>query len=426
MPSARFPNLAFADPSERKRPGNRAFLLLGTALTIAGAGCTRAPEPTVTIRAGLLLDGRGGLQRDALITVVGGKIRSVGPYQSGPVTHDLSRYTVLPGLIDIHVHITGYINRLGKVGHGEDGETDDQQAAGQAGNALATLRAGFTTVASMGSEADGRLRDRIESGSIPGPRILTSLTPFSDTRFTPKELRRMVRRRQTEGADFIKIFAASSIAVGGPPSFSPAQLAALCGEARRAGLRSVAHVQSDASIAVAATAGCDQAEHGFFASAEGLERLAQSGVDFDPQCRLVFANYLDHRERLEGIRGFDSSGFAQMERILPTLPPLIRAALATPGLNLLYGSDATAGAHGNNADDLVCRVREAGQSPMEALVTATSRNAMALGLGEVIGTIAPDFEADLIALEGNPLTEIEAVKQVRFVMKGGRVMSMSR
>jgi imidazolonepropionase-like amidohydrolase len=273
----------------------------------------------------------------------------------------------------------------------------------------------------MGSGVDGELRDSIERSRIPGPRILTSLTPFSDTSFTPRELRRMVRRRQTEGADVIKIFGANSIAEGGGPYFSPAQLAALCGEARRAGLRSVVHVHSDASIAAAAAARCDQAEHGFFASADGLQLLARSGLDFDPQCRLVFANYLNHRERLEGIRGFDSALFAQMERMLPTFPPLIRSALTTPDLNLLYGSDATASAHGNNADDLVCRVREAGQSPMDALVTATSRNAAALGLGDVIGSIAPGFEADLIALEGNPLTDIEAVKRVVFVMKGGRV-----
>jgi imidazolonepropionase-like amidohydrolase len=410
------------DHSDRKRPGNRAFLLVGTSLAVAAAACGSEPEAApVTIRAGLLLDGRGGLQRDALITIVAGRISAVGPYQSGPVTHDLSRYTVLPGLIDAHVHISGYINRLGKVSRGDDGDTEAQRAAGKAGNALATLRAGFTTVVSVGSDADLELRDRIEAGRIPGPRILTSLAPFSDTGFTPRELRRMVRRRQTEGADLIKIFGARSIGTGGEPSFSPEQLTALCGEARRAGLRSIVHVQSDASLLVAAAAGCDQAEHGFFASAESLELLARSGVEFDPQCRLVFANYLDHRERLEGIQGFDSAGFAQMERMLPTLPPLIRAALATPGLNLVYGTDATAGAHGNNADDLVCRVREAGQSPMEALVTATSRNAAALGLGHAIGSIAPGFEADLIALEGNPLTEIEAVKRVQFVMKGGRV-----
>jgi imidazolonepropionase-like amidohydrolase len=245
---------------------------------------------------------------------------------------------------------------------------------------------------------------------------------FSDTGFTPRQLRRMVRRRQTEGADVIKIFGAHGLESGGGPHFNPVQLAALCGEARRAGLRSVVHVHSDASLEAAAAAGCDQAEHGFLASAEGLRALAGAGVDFDPQCRLVLANYLEHRDRLEGIRGFDSTGFALMERVLPALPRLLKTAFTTTGLNLLYGSDATAGAHGNNADDLVCRVREAGQAPMDALVTATSRNAAALGLGAVIGTIAAGFEADLIALEGNPLTEIEAVKRVRFVMRGGRVM----
>ena len=150
------------DHWEKKRPGNRAFLFLGTALTLAGASCTRAPEPTpVTIRAGLLLDGRGGVQRDALITVVAGRITTVGPYQSGPVSHDLSRCTVLPGLIDLHVHLSGYINRLGKVSRGDDGDTEAQRAAGKAGNALATLRSGFTTVVSVGSEADLELRDSV-------------------------------------------------------------------------------------------------------------------------------------------------------------------------------------------------------------------------------------------------------------------------
>jgi imidazolonepropionase-like amidohydrolase len=110
-----------------------------------------------------------------------------------------------------------------------------------------------------------------------------------------------------------------------------------------------------------------------------------------------------------------------MERMLPVLPGLVRTALATPGLTLLYGTDATAGAHGRNAEDLVCRVREAGQAPMDALVSATSRNAAALGLGDRIGTLAPGYEADLIALDGDPLQEIEAVRRVTFVMKGGKV-----
>ena len=414
-PSAKPPGL---DQSDRKRPGNRALLLLGAIATLAVASCRSTPS---TIRAGLLLDGRGGQLRDALVTVVDGRIRAIGPYQAGPVTYDLSRYTVLPGLIDAHVHITGYINRFGKVGTGDDGETRAQRVAGGAANALATLRAGFTTVASMGSDADKELRDAIESGSIPGPRVLTSLTPFRDTTLTPEELRRQVRGLKARGADFIKIFGSNTIREGGEPVFSAEQLSALCGEARRLKLRSVVHVQSDASIRAATAAGCDAVEHGALATPEGLRLLAQSGLDYDPQCSLVLTNYLENRARLQGISGFDSTSFAIMERLVPTFPRLIHSAVGTPGLRLIYGTDATAGAHGRNAEDLVCRVREAGQLPMDALITATSRNAIALGLGTRIGTIAPGYEADLIALDGDPLREIEAVRWVKFVMKGGKV-----
>ncbi len=359
--------------------------------------------------------------RDALITVVSGRIRAVEPWQAGAVTHDLSRYTVLPGLIDAHVHISGYINRLGKVNTGGDGETPQQQAAGRAANALATLRAGFTTVASMGSDADKELRDDINAGSTPGPRILTSLTPVGDTALTPRRLRRLLRRQKARGADFVKIFATNSVRDGGAPVFTAKQLSALCSGAKRLGLRSVVHAQSDASIEAAATAGCDQVEHGFLATAEGLSFVAARGLFFDPQCALVLDNYIENRARLEGVQGFDSASFALMERLRPTLPRLVRTALATTGLKLLYGTDATAGAHGRNAEDLVCRVRKAGQTPMDALVTATSRNAVALRLGAEIGTIAPGYQADLIALDGDPLKEIEAVRRVRFVMKGGEV-----
>jgi imidazolonepropionase-like amidohydrolase len=360
--------------------------------------------------------------QDAVITVVGDRIRAVEPWQGVAVTHDLSRYTVLPGLIDSHVHITGYLNRLGKVHTRDDGETPAQREAGRAGSALVTLRAGFTTVVSLGSEADKELRHRIETGSIPGPRILTSLTQFRDTSQTPAELRRAVRARKAAGADVIKIFASNSITQGGTPTFRLEQLAALCGEARRLGLPSLVHAMSEASVRQAAEAGCYAVEHGSFAGAAGLEVLARRGLYFDPQCRLVLENYLENRWRLEGIASFDSATFATIERLRPGFPLLTRTALAIPGLKLLYGSDAVAGAHGRNADDLVCRVREAGQAPMDALVTATSRNAEALGLGKEIGSIAPGYQADLIALEGNPLQEIEAVRRVKFVMKGGKLV----
>jgi imidazolonepropionase-like amidohydrolase len=404
-----------------KRPVIRALLLLGVLGASAGS-CRPRPAP-VTLRAGLLLDGQGGELHDALLTVTGERISAIRPWDpsAGPVTHDLSRYTVLPGLIDAHVHISGYFNRLGRISMHDDGETPAQRTAGRAGVALATLRAGFTTVASMGAESDKELRDAIDQGSIPGPRILTSLTPLEDTSLSATELKRTLRRLKARDADFIKIFESNSVRAGGTPTFSAEQMALLCGGARRLGLRSVVHAQSDASLRVTASAGCVQVEHGFLVTAAGLSLLAERGVWFDPQCSLVLSNYLDNWARFAGIRGFDSTGFAFMQEMLPNLVAVTRAALATPRLKLLYGTDATAGSLGRNGEDLICRVRQAGQAPMDALVAATSRNAAGLGLEREIGTLAPGYQADLIALDGNPLQEIEAVRRVVFVMKGGKV-----
>ena len=377
-------------------------------------------EPPVTIRAGLLIDGTGGQTRDAVITIQRGRIRSISPSHGEPVTWDFGDKTVLPGLIDAHVHIAGFINSRGRVNTG-DSVSRAEHSAGVAASALATLRGGFTTVASMGSDLDLPLRDAIDAGRLPGPRILSSLDALTDPTLTGPELRRRLRRYRANGADFVKVLGTSSVARGGLPLFSLEQLTTICVEARRAGSRSVIHAQSDTSIRLAIAAGCDQIEHGFLASRAILEEVARSGLEFDPQCRLVVENYLEHRAALFGMATFDSAGFAYLEAFRPRLKAAARLALSVPGVSLLFGSDATAGAHGRNGDDLVCRVREGGQEPMDALVTATSRNAAALGLGTEIGRIAPGYRADLIAVDGDPVREIEAIRRVIFVMKGGQV-----
>ena len=403
------------------RPGNRALLFLVSLSLVVAAGCRKETPPPLTIRAGLLLDGRGGQLRDVVVTVTGSRITAISRYRGGTVNYDFSGSTVLPGLIDAHIHLAGYFNRKGGMSRSDDGETPEQRRAGRAANLLATLRAGFTTVASMGSDLDRELRRAGEKGELPGPRVLTSLNPFQDTSLTEVVLRSELRHRKSSDADFIKIFNSNSVKAGGRSVWSATKLATLCGGARQLGLRSVVHVQSDESIRAAVAAGCDQLEHGLYATGEVLRQVAEKGLYFDPQCGLVVRNYLAHRAAFAGFRGYDSAGFAYMERWVPAMPQLVRKALQVPGLKVLYGTDATAGAHGRNAEDLICWVREAGATPMRALVAATSVNAAALGLGDEIGTLAPGFEADLIALDGNPLEEIEAVRRVRFVMKGGKV-----
>jgi imidazolonepropionase-like amidohydrolase len=130
----------------------------------------------------------------------------------------------------------------------------------------------------------------------------------------------------------------------------------------------------------AAAAGCTQVEHGVFADAEALGELARHGTYFDPQVCLVFRNYLDHRPRFLGIGNYTEEGFAAMERALPLAAAAFRKALETPGLPIVFGTDAVAGAHGHNAEELVCRVRVGGQTPRDAIVSATSLAAKAMGL----------------------------------------------
>jgi imidazolonepropionase-like amidohydrolase len=176
----------------------------------------------------------------------------------------------------------------------------------------------------------------------------------------------------------------------------------------------------------AAVAGCSQIEHGVFATPEVLKLLADRQVYFDPQVCLVFRNYLDNRAKYQGIGNYNDSGFASMERALPLAAKMFKQAIATPGLKVVYGTDAVAGAHGRNVEELVCRVHDGGQKPMDALVAATSLNARAMGMADSLGTVAPGKLADLVAVDGDPSTDIEALRRVKFVMKNGRVYRSDR
>lgn len=399
------------------------ILVSVAALAAAGASTPAgAQNSTTVIRAARVIDGRGQQVANADIVVEGGRITRVGPRGALPANArliDLGSRTVLPGLIDAHAHLTWYFNRQGRYHTPRDGDTPVQSILAAAANAAATLMAGFTTVQSPGSPEDADLREWIATQGLPGPRILTSLNPLQ--RGSPDTLRALVRQRKQQGADLIKLFASASIRDGGKQSLTDEQIAAVCAEAKAQGLRTIVHAHDAASVKAVVLGGCNQVEHGVFVDQADLDLMAARGVYFDPQCALVFTNYLDNRAKYDGIGNYNAEGFAAMERAIPLAAEDIRRALATKGLKITYGTDAVAGAHGRNAEDMVCRVQKAGESPMHVIMSATSVNAEALGLADRIGSIAPGYEADIIAVDGNPLTDITAVRHVTFVMRGGKV-----
>jgi imidazolonepropionase-like amidohydrolase len=370
-----------------------------------------------TIRARQVIDGRGGVTNNATVTVVDGKITRVGP-ASGTPTIDLGNLTLLPGFIDTHVHIGWHFDDKGRYHSGP--EPAEQAALYGAENAYVTLMAGFTTVQSVGSLSDKPVRDAINRGVLPGPRILSSLGQISNQKWTTDQIREQIRKLKAEGADLIKIFASASIRDGGVPTLSQEQVDAACGEARAQGLRSMVHAHSPESMMRAARAKCTVVEHGGLANAEALKALADGGVFFDPNIGLVTQNYLENKARFLGIGNYTEEGFASMEKALGLRGPMFSTALKTPGLKIVMGTDAVAGAHGQNIRELLERVK-VGQKPMEAIVGMTSLAAQSMALDKELGAIAMGLNADLVAVEGDPLQDITALQRVRFVMRNGKV-----
>lgn len=381
---------------------------------------TSASSKRIVIAASTVLDGKGAVFLDTRIVVEGEKIVAVDP-KAGPVDYDLHGLTVLPGWIDAHSHITWSFGKDGK-NAGMAGTTQED-AYRSASNAWLTLMAGFTTIQSPGSPNDIPLRDAIAKGMLPGPRILTAAEPLvgkGEATGTPDEIRAYVRKQKDAGADLIKIFASQSIRQGGGMTLSQEQLNAACDEAKKQGLRAIVHAYKDAVRAVA-LAGCTEVEHGTLATDDDLKLMAEKGTYLDPQAGLVIENYLLNKDKYIGTPGYTAEGFAAMEKIIPMEHELIQHAMKTPGLKVVFGTDAVAGSHGRNAEEFIDRVRDCGVPPMTAMVSANSLGAEAMGLSDQIGSITPGLQADIIALDGDPLKDITAVRRVVFVMKGGVV-----
>ena len=377
------------------------------------------PQQRMVIAVSTMLDGKGHLLHDTRIVIEGSKIVAIDP-KAGPVDYDLRGLTVLPGWIDAHVHITWSFGPDGK--NAGQGGTTPYATYAAASNAWVTLMAGFTTVQDVGSPTTVPLRDAIAKGVLTGPRILTAVETLSgqgEKTGTPDEIRAFILKQKQAGADVIKIYASGGM-TRGPMTMSQEQLNAACDEAKKQGLRSLVHAFRDA-VRAAALAGCTQIEHGLGASDDDLKLLAERGTYIDPQAGLLLETYLQYKDRYLAVPYYTEEGFAAMKGLITAHQEFIQRAAHIPGLRIVYGTDAVAGAHGRNAEDFIHRVRDAGVDPMAAMVSANSLGAEALGMADQIGSIAPGLQADIIALDGDPLKDVTAVRRVVFVMKGGMV-----
>lgn len=403
----------------------RYLALLAIFAVTAGYAADVEPVPAPPPPAGPVviltehaLDGHGGTLEDARIGVAHGKITSLAAPLEGNVI-DLRRYTVLPGWIDTHVHFSSHFDRTGRIA--TETEPPMEAAMGMAAAAWDTLMGGFTTVQTVGDISEIPLRDAIRDHGFPGPRTLTSLEWVVGTpETTPEELRAMVRERQAQGADLVKIFASASQRVGATPTLTEAQLKILCDEVRAIGMRSMVHAYRS-QVAAAGRAGCDQIEHVTYATRDELQTAVDEGAFISPQVGLVVQSYWENKDRYLGVGNYTEEGMRIMKRDIYLDFEVCSLAAQIPNAKLVFSTDATAGAHGRNAEEFIGRVEHCGQTPMEALVSANQLAAEALGMADQLGRLAPGFEADIIALDGDPLQDINAVRNVVFVMRGGVV-----
>src|SRR5439155_16615351 len=294
-----------------------AAALLLAPVTLPAQLAPVTNDTAYVIHAATLLDGRGGTMHDAYVVVCGTGIERVSaarPAVAGAHVVDLGAATLLPGIIDAHVHPGWYADRQGKRNSQRSGDTPAQAALARAGNLYATVQAGFTTIQSVGGSEDLDLRDATARNVIPGPRILTSITQLSQTRVPADSFRVLIRALKAQGADLIKLFASAGLGAGGAQTLSDEQIGAICDEAKSQGLRTLVHAISAQSVRAATLAGCTQIEHGTFVTDAELKLMADHGAIFDPQVCLVFQNYVDHPDAYN----FTDSSLAPLKAALPT------------------------------------------------------------------------------------------------------------
>ena len=423
-----------------------AALATALATDSAAQAATRVPAVTI-IRAARLIDGHGGTPLEpAMVRIEGERIAAVGrslPVPSGASVIDLGTATLLPGMIDLHTHLTG-----ARGVHWEDAlvkTTPGHDALWGAANALTTLKAGFTTCRDMGPTwpyVDVDLRNAIDAGAVPGPRLMVAGNYVSSTggagdarQFSiyvdvpivrnladgPQEVLKAVRTNLKNGADFIKILASGAVLSKGQEpgaqQYSDEELLAAVTEANRWGRQVAAHAHGAAAIIASIKAGVRTIDHGSYLNDEAIA-LLKAG---NRRTFYVPTLYTSVSLEEEGAAiNIPASELERNRRIKETEIGGFKRALAA-GIPIGFATDAVVIRHGDNAKELAFRV-SLGETPMQSIVSATSLNAEIMGWSDRVGSVESGRFADLIAVTGNPLTDITELQRVRFVMKGGAVV----
>jgi imidazolonepropionase-like amidohydrolase len=400
------------------------------------------------IRAGRLVEVVAGeVLTDQLLIARGERIESVGPYDDGPVDVDLSNHTVLPGLIDCHAHLIGEVES----GHGYAAlvqRTGAQEALSGVRNARDTITAGFTSVRDVGTFrafVDVALRDAIEAGDVLGPRMLcagayvtssggggdvTGLAPDVDAvvprdlRFgvanSPDEVRRVVREILHGGADFIKVIATGAVLTEGTvpsaPEFSEAEIRAAVEEAALYETHVAAHAHGAEGIKRAVRAGVRSIEHGSLMDDESIALMAEHGTF------LVADVWMGDWSIEQGEREGWSPDVMRKLRETTDVQREGFAKAVEAGVRIAFGTDSGTYPHGMNAKQFASMVKY-GMTPLEAIRSATVAAAELLGWRDRVGALEPGLFADLIAVEGDVMNDVDLLTDVAFVMKGGRVVS---
>jgi imidazolonepropionase-like amidohydrolase len=418
--------------------------LLLFALPLFAQSSAAPAQHRVIIRPGHLLDVKSGnMLAGQAIVIEGDKIVSVGPSAdaksaTGAEIIDLPNATVLPGLIDAHTHLTFDPKNLGYEGLGI---SVPREALIGARNARVTLRAGFTTVRNVGAGgySDIALRDAINDGDVPGPRILASgpalgitgghcddnlLAPeYHDTALGVADgvdaVRHKVRENIKYGADVIKICATGGVmSKGDDPNasqYTREEMKAIVEEAHRLGRKVAAHAHGAEGVIWASDAGVDSIEHGHLMNDESIATLKKNGTYIVPTLYLMDWN----RENLSK-RNAPEYMVHKMQTVSAVGQNNLKKAFAA-GLKVAFGTDAAVYPHGLNAHEFAVYVR-LGMTPLQAIQTATINASDLLGWSNKIGTLEPGKFADIIAVDGNPLKDVTSLQEVKFVMKGGEVV----